>query len=94
MSDQGHSRLVVILYVEGLSEDTEGIFRKYGINTAMKLYKTLRCLLVYPKDKCMVSQTRFRATPVTVHTLEKQPEVMEQKQEVHRKKWNPSATEH
>jgi len=35
MSDQEHSGLVVIPYVERLSEATERIFRKYGINTDM-----------------------------------------------------------
>jgi len=34
----------VIPYVEGLSEIAERIFRKYGINTAMKPYRTLRQL--------------------------------------------------
>ena len=68
--------LVVIPYVGGLSEATERIFRKYVISTAVKPYKTLRYLLVHPKDKrtvgqtdeCVTACTRFRATTVLVHT--------------------------
>jgi len=48
-SEQESKGLAVITYVEGLSETAERIFRKYGINTAMKPYRTLRQLLVYPK---------------------------------------------
>jgi len=35
-SDQSDGGLVVIPYVEGLSEATGRIFRKYGIGTAVK----------------------------------------------------------
>ena len=41
-SAQESKGLVVIPYVEGLSETAERIFRKYGINTDMKPYRTLR----------------------------------------------------
>jgi len=47
----------VIPYVEVLSETAERIFRIYGINTAMKPYRTLRQLLVHPKDQRTVEQT-------------------------------------
>ena len=53
-SAQESKKLAVIQYVEGLSETAEKIFRKYGINTAMKPYRTLRQLLVHPKDQCTV----------------------------------------
>ena len=49
--------LVVIPYVGGFSEATERIFREYGISTYVKLYKTLRNVLVHPKDKRTVGQT-------------------------------------
>jgi len=41
----------------GLSEATERMFREYGISTAIKPYKTLRNLLVHPKDERTVGQT-------------------------------------
>jgi len=56
-SDQSDGGLVVIPYVGRLSEATERIDRKYGISTAVKPYKTLRNLLVHPKDKRTVGQT-------------------------------------
>jgi len=56
-SDQSDGGLVVIPYVGGLSEATERIFRKYGISTAVKPYKTLRNLLVHTKDKRTIGQT-------------------------------------
>ena len=49
-SVQESKGLAVIPYVEGLSETAERILRKYEINTAMKPYRTLRQLLVHPKD--------------------------------------------
>ena len=55
-SAQESKGLAVIPYVEGLSETAERIFRKYGINTAVKPYRTLR-QLVHPKDQCTVEQT-------------------------------------
>jgi len=55
-SDESDGGLVVIPYVGGLSEASERIFRKYGISTAIKPYKTLRNLLVHSKDKCTVGQ--------------------------------------
>ena len=56
-SDENNGGLVVILYVGGLSEAIERIFRKYGISTAVKPYKTLRNLLVHHKDKRTIGQT-------------------------------------
>jgi len=56
-SAQESTGLAVIPYVEGLSETAERILRKYGINTAMKRYRTLRQLLVHPKDQRTVEQT-------------------------------------
>jgi len=56
-SAQESKGLGVIPYVEGSSETAERIFRKYGINTAMKPYRTLRQLLVHPKDQRTVEQT-------------------------------------
>ena len=56
-SAQESKGLAVIPYVEGLSETAERIFRIYGINTAMKPCRTLRQLLVHPKDQRTVEQT-------------------------------------
>ncbi|XP_072039396.1 uncharacterized protein [Amphiura filiformis] len=43
--------MVVIPYVEGLSEKLQRIFRKHKISVAMKPHNTLKRLLVHPKDK-------------------------------------------
>ena len=43
--------LVVIPYVEGLTDKATRIFRKHGISTAVKPHTTLRKMLVHPKDK-------------------------------------------
>ena len=80
-SAQESKGLAVIPYVEGLSETAERIFRKYGINTAMKPYRTLRQLLVHPKDQRTVEQTGevctgSHAITVTVHILERLAEIM------------------
>ena len=80
-SAQESKGLLVIPYVEGLSETAERIFCKYGINTAVKPYRTLRQLLVHPKDQRTVEQTGewctgFHATIVTVHILERLAEIM------------------
>ena len=48
--------LAVIPYVEGLSEHIARVFRKHGISTAMKPHRTLRSMLVYPKDKLLPHQ--------------------------------------
>ena len=50
-TDQKSRGLVVIPYVQGLSERSSRIFRKHGIATAMRPNTTLRKLLVHPKDK-------------------------------------------
>ena len=42
---------MVIPYVKGLSEALDRVYRKYGIQTAMKPHMTLRKLLVHPKDR-------------------------------------------
>jgi len=56
-SAQESKGLAGIPYVEGLSETAERIFRKYGINTVIKPYRTPRQLLVHPKDQRTVEQT-------------------------------------
>lgn len=43
--------LVVIPYVNGLSEKANRIFRRHGIATAMRPHSSLRKMLVHPKDK-------------------------------------------
>ncbi len=49
--------MVVIPYVEGLSEKVQRVFKKYNINTAMRPTNTLKSLLVHPKDKKDIKQT-------------------------------------
>ena len=44
--------LVVIPYVEGISERIERTLKKYNVSTAMRPQSTLRNILVHPKDKC------------------------------------------
>ena len=44
--------MVTIRYVRGVSEALQRTFRRHGIATAMKPHKTLKQLLVHPKDKC------------------------------------------
>jgi len=43
--------MVVILYVENVSEAVARIMRKHNVTVAMKPYKTLKTVLVHPKDK-------------------------------------------
>jgi hypothetical protein len=49
--DSKNKGLVVVPYVEGLSERMSRIFKKHGFSTSMKPHCTLRNLLVHPKDK-------------------------------------------
>ena len=43
--------MVVIPYVNGLTERLQRIFKKHQVNTAVKPHRTLRQILVHPKDK-------------------------------------------
>ena len=43
--------MVVLPYVQGLSETTSRIMKKYNVNTAMKPHNTNKRSLVRPKDK-------------------------------------------
>ena len=43
--------MVVIPYVEGVSEKIKRIYSKHGIHTAMRPTNTLKSILVHPKDK-------------------------------------------
>jgi len=49
--DSSQRPLVVISYVENVSEAVAIIMRKHNVPVAMKPYKTLKTLLVHPKDK-------------------------------------------
>ena len=49
--------LAVIPYIEGLSERLSRTLKKHGFSTAMKPHKTLRNMLVHPKDKRNPMQT-------------------------------------
>ena len=50
-------RMVVLPYKKGLSQRVQRIFKKHGISTSFKPHKTLRNILVHPKDKREVTQT-------------------------------------
>ena len=50
-NDNKTKYLVIIPYVEGLSQKVKRIFMKHGVSTAMRPNTTLRKLLVHPKDK-------------------------------------------
>jgi len=43
--------MVVIPYFENVSEDVARIMRKHNVPVAMKPYKSLKSVLVHPKDK-------------------------------------------
>ena len=43
--------MVVIPYVQGLTERSSRVFKKHGISTGMKPHTSLRKILVHPKDK-------------------------------------------
>jgi len=43
--------MVVIPYIENVSEAVARIMRKHNVPAAMKPYKTLKGVLVHPKDK-------------------------------------------
>ncbi len=48
--------MVVIPYVEGLSEAVDRVFRKHRVTSAMKPHTTLKNLLVHPKDKTDITE--------------------------------------
>ena len=43
--------MIVLPFVDGVSNELERVLRKRRIATALKPHITLRWLLVYPKDK-------------------------------------------
>ena len=49
--DSANRRLVVLPYVEGTSERIARVMRKHQVPVVMKPVKTLKSLLVHPKDK-------------------------------------------
>ena len=48
--------IVVVPYVQGVSEKVKRVFSNYGISTCFKRHQTLRQLLVAPKDKTKVQE--------------------------------------
>ncbi|XP_072021371.1 uncharacterized protein [Amphiura filiformis] len=50
-TDEKSKGMVVIPYVNGVSERIQRIFKKHKVDTAMKPHQTLRRILVHPKDK-------------------------------------------
>ena len=50
--DQLQSKVMVTIpYVRGVSEALQRTFSRHGVATSMKPHKTLKQLLVHPKDK-------------------------------------------
>ena len=49
--------MVVIPYIQGVSERIQRVFIKHNIATAMRPYNTLKNNLVHPKDKRETAQT-------------------------------------
>jgi len=49
--DRSNRRLVVVPYVKAISERVAWVMRKHQVPVAMKPVKTLRKVLVHPKDK-------------------------------------------
>ena len=49
--DSSQWPMVVILYVENVSEAVARIMRKHNVPVTVKPYKTLKSILVHPKDK-------------------------------------------
>ena len=49
--DSSQQKIVVIPYVENVSEAVARIMRKHNVPVAMKPYKTLKGVLVHPKKK-------------------------------------------
>jgi hypothetical protein len=49
--DNKSKGLVVVPYVKGLTERVSRVFKKHGFATAMKPHRTLRSMVVHPKDK-------------------------------------------
>ena len=50
-SQDQNKGLVVVPYVEGVSERISRVFKKHGFSTALKPHRTLRSMVVHPKDK-------------------------------------------
>ena len=69
--------MIVIPYVKGLSDAVSRVFRKHGVTTAIRPHRTLRRLLVHPKDKQDKSKVcecvyRIPCKIVRQRTLERQ----------------------
>ena len=71
--DNKSKGLVVVPYIEGLSEKASRVFRKHGIAIAMKSHTTLRNMLVHPR----ISETQrklrklFTRSPVKLSQQKK-----------------------
>ena len=49
--------MVVITYIQGVSERLQRVYKRYNIQTAMKPVNTFKSLLVHAKDKLDQLQT-------------------------------------
>ncbi len=62
--------MVVIPYVEGLSEAVSRVMKKHKINTAMKPHTTLKQLLVHPKDKPEITEVGENVYEIPCHSCD------------------------
>ncbi len=56
-SESKSKGMVVLPYVKGVSERVQRIFKKHQVQTAMKPHRTLKQILVHPKDKRAIEKT-------------------------------------
>jgi len=80
----GNKTTVVLPYVQDLSEAVTRVYNRYGIPTSMRPFKSLRSLLVHPKDNSTDrkisanASTRYHVGIVTKPILGRQAEHLEQ----------------
>ena len=86
--------MVVIPYVQEVSERVARVYKSYGIAAAMKPHNTLRKELVHPKDKIRrISPMLYMSDPVWIvnsHALKKRGENSEPLWRSIRLKWKKS----
>jgi hypothetical protein len=70
-TDDKSKGLIVVPYVEGLTEKVSRVFKKHGFATAMKPHCTLRNMLVHPKDKRDPHQTAEIVYEIPCHGCDK-----------------------
>jgi len=67
--DSANRRLVVLPYVEGTLERIARVMRKHQVPVAMRPVKTLKSLLVHPKDKQEEEKLQIACTKFHVQAV-------------------------